>query len=181
MQACSDPIQEVSMNENGLPDDLPGFDDPIGLLRACHKKILAHCDLLEGLLNAPEPKIAAQVHRYFTISAPLHHQDEEEDLFPRINRQSLKIAELVHTLKKEHRELDQAWATIAAELKPLPEDGFSNDFLMATNEFLRINRAHVHRENMELLPLAAGILSQQEIGAVGETMAARRGVKYSAL
>ena len=168
------------MNEN-LTSELPGFDDPIGLLRACHDNILAHCDLLEGLLDVPEPQAAAQVHRYFTVSAPLHHQDEEEDLFPRINRQSLKIAELVHALKKEHRELDREWGIIAAELKPLPGDGFSKDFVTAANEFLRMNRAHVARENKELLPLATGILSRQELGAVGETMAARRGVKYSAL
>jgi hemerythrin-like domain-containing protein len=168
------------MNDD-LPNDLPGFDDPIGLLRACHVKILAHCNMLERLLDTPDPQVAAQVHRYFTRSAPLHHQDEEEDLFPRINRQSLKIAELVHTLKKEHGELNHLWGIIAADLKQLPQDGFSDDFINAAREFCRINRAHVTVENAELLPLAAGILSQQDLGAVGETMAARRGVRYSAL
>jgi hypothetical protein len=38
------------MTENRLTDDLPGFDDPLALLRACHEKILTHCDLLEGLV-----------------------------------------------------------------------------------------------------------------------------------
>jgi hemerythrin-like domain-containing protein len=166
---------------NGLPDELPGFDDPIGMLRACHEKILAHCDLLEGLLNTPDRDTATQVHRYFSISAPLHHRDEEEDLFPRISRQSLKIAELVHNLKKEHQELDSLWDRIAVEMKSLPQDGFSEDVLDAAREFCRINRTHVTVENMELLPMASGILSQQDLGAVGESMAARRGVRYSAL
>jgi len=169
------------MNGNGLPDQLPGFDDPIGMLRACHEKILAHCDLLEGLLDTPDRDTATQVHRYFSTSAPLHHSDEEEDLFPRINRQSLKIAELVHNLKKEHRELDSLWGRIAADLKSLPQTGFSEDFLVAAREFCRINRTHVTVENMELLPMATGILSHEELGAVGESMAARRGVRYSAL
>ena len=67
------------MNDNGLPDELPGFDDPIALLRACHNKILVHCDLLEGLLDTPDQAVAAQVHRYFSTSAPLHHRDEVAD------------------------------------------------------------------------------------------------------
>ena len=169
------------MNSNGLPDELPGFDDPIGLLRACHKKILLHCDLLDELLATPDPTAAQQVHRYFSTSAPLHHRDEEEDLFPRIMRQSLKIADLVNTLKKEHIELDHLWDTLAAELKPLPKDGFSEVFEKAVPEFCALNRAHVNIENMELLPMASGILSQQDLGAIGETMAARRGVSYSGL
>ena len=166
---------------NGLTEQLPGFDDPIGLLRACHEKILAHCDLLEGLPDAPDRDTAARVHRYFSTSAVQHHRDEEEDLFPRINGQSLKIAELVHNLKKEHQELDRLWNIIAADLKSLPADGFSADFVAAAREFCRSNRAHITLENSELLPMASGILSQEELGAIGETMAARRGVSYSAL
>ena len=166
---------------NGLPDELPGFDDPIGMLRACHNKILDHCDLLEGLLDKPVQDTATRVHRYFNTSAPLHHQDEEEDLFPRINRQSLKIADLVHNLKKEHQELNRLWGRIAADLKSLPKEGFSDEFKQAAHEFCRLNRTHITVENRDLLPMATGILSSQDLGAVGETMAARRGVRYSAL
>ena len=169
------------MTSTGLPEELPGFDDPIGLLRACHDRILDHCDLLEGLLEQPDRETATRVHRYFNTSAPLHHRDEEEDLFPRINRQSLKIAELVHGLKQEHQELNRLWGRIAADLKSLPQDGFSSGFLEAAHEFCRLNRAHVMLENRELLPMASGILSRQDLGAIGETMAARRGVRYSAL
>jgi len=169
------------MNDNGLPEELPGFDDPIALLRACHDKILAHCELLEGLPDSPDKAVATQVHRYFNTSAPLHHRDEEEDLFPRINGQSLKIAELVHKLKKEHQALDSLWGTLAAELKSPPENGFSEAFVSAAQEFCRLNRDHVALDNRNLLPMAAGILSQQDLGALGETMAARRGVRYSAL
>ena len=96
----------MMMNNTDMPDTLPGFDDPIGLLRACHEKMLSHCDLLAALLDKDtlddEAREAARnLVRYFSQSAPLHHRDEEEELFPRINRQSLRIAELVHTLKKE--------------------------------------------------------------------------------
>jgi hypothetical protein len=39
------------MSDTGLPDTLPGFDDPIGLLRACHEKMQSHCELLATLLD----------------------------------------------------------------------------------------------------------------------------------
>ncbi len=176
------------MSESGLPETLPGFDDPIALLRACHQKMLAQCDLLDavvaqarsGELDDAARKATQDITRYFSSSAPLHHRDEEEDLFPRINRQSLRIAELVHNLKREHQELDVLWETLAPELRRIPGDGFSAAFLEAAGRFCELSRQHVNRENMELLPLLASSLSQQELGYIGEAMAQRRGVQFTA-
>lgn len=176
------------MTNNILPDDLPGFDQPLALLRACHDKILAHCDLLENLLarmagsgpDAEARKTAERINRYFSTSAELHHRDEEEDLFPRLIRQSLKIAELVYGLKKEHQQLESLWKTLSPELKRLPAEGFSEKFGKAAAEFCSLYRAHIDRENMEFLPLVANSLSQQELAAIGESMAERRGVHLPA-
>jgi len=176
------------MSEHGLPDTLPGFDDPIALLRACHEKMLAHCDLLDALvaqarsgeLDDAARRAAQDITRYFSGSAPLHHRDEEQDLFPRINRQSLRIAELVHNLKREHQELDTLWEMLAPELRRIPGDGFSDGFLEAAGRFCELSRQHIKRENMELLPLLASSLSQQELGYIGEAMAQRRGVRFTA-
>jgi len=177
------------MTENGLTNNLPGFDEPLALLRACHEKILAHCDLLEELAahmagNGPDAearKTAERITRYFSTSAELHHRDEEEDIFPRLNRQSLKIADLVHALKKEHEELETLWETLSPELKRLPGETFSAEFIRAANDFCSLYRQHIERENMEFLPLAANSLSQQELVEIGESMAERRGVPLSSL
>jgi len=169
------------MSDNGLPEQLPGFDDPIGLLRACHKKMLAHCDLLEGLPANPDTAAAQQVLRYFSSNALTHHRDEEEDLFPRLNRQSMKLADLVHRLKKEHAELDRLWAGIAAGLRQLPQVHSDPAFTEAVQVFCALTRDHIDRENTEFLPLAASSLSSEALGEIGEAMAARRGVRYSAL
>jgi len=175
------------MSEQGLPEPLPGFDDPLGLLRACHTRMLAHCDLLENLvaqartseLDDAACKAAQDITRYFSSSAPLHHRDEEEDLFPRINRQSLRTADLVHILKKEHRELDTLLESILPELRRMPADGFSDTFLGAAGRFCVLCRAHVNRENMELLPLISSSVSRKELGYIGEAMAQRRGVRFT--
>ena len=177
------------MTEYGLTNDLPGFDDPLALLRACHDKILMHCDLLEGLLthmleagpDSEARKSAERISRYFSTSAELHHRDEEDDLFPRLNRQSLKIAELIHTLKNEHEQLKTLWATLSPELKQLPAEGFSKEFTRTANDFFSLYQQHIERENMEFLPLAANSLSQQELAEIGETMAERRGVSLTNL
>ena len=124
------------MSDKGLPENLPGFDDPIGLLRACHEKMLAHLDLLEGIVSTPDATTAQQVIRYFTSSAPLHHRDEEEDLFPRLNRQSMKIAEMIFSLKKEHEQLDRLWNDLLPVLKQPPADGFDTDFIEQVTAFL---------------------------------------------
>jgi hemerythrin-like domain-containing protein len=173
------------MNEENLHDRLPGFDEPLALLRACHKNILDHCDRLEALLvhidargiDDEARKAARNILRYFSSSALLHHRDEEEDLFPRLNRQSLRIAELIRDLKQEHERLDQLWEIIAPELKQLPDSSFSEGFLQASHDFCAQSRQHVNRENMEFLPLAASSLSQLELKDIGESMAARRGVR----
>jgi len=177
------------MTENRLTNDLPGFDDPLALLRACHEKILAHCALLEGLVAhmveaGPDDearKTAERISRYFSTSAGLHHRDEEEDLFPRLNRQSLKIAELVHVLKKEHEQLETLWGVLSPGLKRLPVEGFSEEFTRAADDFCSLYQQHIERENMEFLPLAANSLSQQELAEIGESMAERRGVSLTNL
>jgi hemerythrin-like domain-containing protein len=175
----------MTTSDTGMPENLPGFDDPIGLLRACHEKMLHHCDLLESLLgrndmDSDSREAARNITRYFTRSAPLHHRDEEEDIFPRINRLSLKTAELIHNLKKEHERLDALWSTIAPGLKKLPDEGFGDAFRQAAEEFIALYRQHIGRENRDLLPLAANSLSQQVLIEVGESMARRRGVRFSA-
>jgi len=171
------------MTENMLPDELPCFDEPLALLRACHEKILAHCDLLEGLIahmagagpDTGARKTAERISRFFSTSARLHHRDEEEDLFPRLNRQSLKIAELVYALKNERVQLDALWETLSPELKRLPGEAFSDEFTRSASDFCHLYTQHIERENMEFLPLAANSLSQQDLAEIGASMAERRG------
>ena len=174
------------MEEKGLPETLPGFDQPLALLRACHTKILAHCDLLEQLVtnlgNADKEQenrgASRQVMNYFSTSARLHHQDEENQLFPLMMRQSLKLADLVHGLKQEHRELDALWESIATALKR-PQDITDHAALAdRVHAFCELNRLHVRRENMEFLPRAESSLSNRQLQDIGAAMAARRGVRH---
>lgn len=110
-----------------MPKPAPGFDDPIGLLRACHERILGHCDTLERLVShlqlhgADEDaqQAATRILRYFQVAAPLHHQDEERDLFPALRTHPAFPAIQHQELEKlvaQHRELDQLWIEMEAAL-----------------------------------------------------------------
>jgi len=175
------------MEEKGLPETLPGFDQPLALLRAFHTKILAHCELLEHLVanlddtgeETENRSAARQVTTYFSTSARLHHQDEEIDLFPLLMRQSLKLADLVHGLKQEHREFDTLWESIAADLKRLQDVTDHPALANRVHAFCELNRRHVRRENMEFLPRAESSLSSQQLKDLGAAMATRRGVRYT--
>ena len=169
-----------------FPNPLPGFDEPLALLRACHNKILLHCDLLERVAGSLENadsdfdsrEAARKVISYFSSSARLHHQDEEQDLFPLLVRQSLKIADLVNSLKQEHTTMDSLWQAIEPGLKRMPEPDDPAAFVTAATEFCSLNRAHVQRENMEFLPLAQSSLSHRQLKDIGRAMAKRRGARY---
>jgi len=164
--------------------ELPGFDDPLGLLRACHTKILEHCELLERLAAAPHGddgadglrERARRVISCFANSARLHHLDEEHDLFPLLARQSLKLADLIHALKREHHALDELWTGLETVLKQFPQPADPDRFSADAARFCALNREHVRRENLEFLPLAASSLSSVQLRDLGAAMAARRGV-----
>lgn len=167
-----------------FPGTAPDFDDPLGLLRACHERILHHSATLPTLAErlkqngADEEtrKAAEQIRRYFS-TAGKHHQDEETDIFPKLIRQSLKLADMIHRLKKDHAEMDQLWH----ELEPLlarPANIQDLDaFTRLARDFADLYRRHIDVENNELLILAQHILSSKQLKEIGAAMAERRGIK----
>ena len=172
-----------------FPESAPDFSDPLGLLRACHQRMLDHCERLLKLADHLQSQgadneahmAASAIYRYFTTSARHHHNDEEQDLFPRLARESLKLADLIHRLKQEHVELDALWQ----ELEPLLlRPSHITDligFRDLCNRFDDAYRRHIRVENNELLEMARHIFSQAELKKLGASMAERRGVRIGYL
>lgn len=165
-----------------LTPELPGFDDPVALLRACHERMLDHCELLERLVahvaeQGPDMEAssaAARVYRYFTTAAKHHHQDEEQDLFPLLARQSMKIADLAFALRKDHERLDDLWNTLAPALRRVQDIEGNADFAAKAAEFCQLTRAHIQKENREFLPLVQHSLSSRQLQEIGHAMEKRR-------
>jgi len=172
------------MNESLVPE-LPNFDDPLGVLRACHERMLAHCDMLRKLpahiaANGVDDEARSVVNRivsYFSTSAAHHHQDEEQDLSPILNRQSLKLADIVYRLKQDHEKLDQLWQQLLADLKKPGALAENTGFAGHANTFCEAYAEHINTENKELLNMAQHILSHQQLQDIGRAMARRRGLR----
>ena len=168
-----------------LPRELPGFDDPIGLLRACHDRMLDHCELLEKLVvhlsehgvDTEAKQVISNIQRYFTTSAVHHHQDEEENLFPLLNRQSLKFTDLIFRLNNEHKKLNNLWELVQSDLRSPSSLANNTDFSNHVENFCSHYREHISLENENLLPTAQQFISARQLEDMGRAMANRRGIK----
>ncbi len=173
------------MNDSLTPD-IPDFKDPLGLLRACHERMLANCDTLEKLvphlrdngLDDEARSAITGIVKYFTTSAAHHHQDEEQDLFPLLNGQSLKLAEIIYKLKQDHQQLDKLWKQLAADLQQSATPAENPDFAEHVAQFCSAYREHIDTENRELLFMAQHSLSMLQLEDIGRAMAKRRGVAF---
>ncbi len=173
------------MNENTLfPPAAPDFSDPLGLLRACHERVFKHCDTLVNLaahladkgLDQDAKEAAAQVHKYFSVAGKHHHQDEEQDLFPRLARQSLKLADMVHRFKLDHEKLDAMWAELEPLLARPAKIEDTDTFMTLAQQYADAYSDHARRENEDLLDMAQHIFGSDELKQIGEKMAERRGI-----
>ena len=65
-------------------------DDAVGLLLECHERIRSFLALARRIAEVGPsepgsvPEAAARVRRYFTEALPLHAQDEEASILPRL-------------------------------------------------------------------------------------------------
>jgi hemerythrin-like domain-containing protein len=167
---------------NPFPEPAPDFSDPLGMLRACHQRMLSNCDLLEKLAAHMEKsgadddaRAAAQrVHRYFSTAAQFHHQDEEEDVFPRLVRTSLKLATVINDLKQDHEKIQAAWQDLEPMLRQIHHIGDMEMFRQVAGNFANLYRQHIKVEERDFLDTAQHLLSSEQLAAIGESMQERR-------
>jgi hemerythrin-like domain-containing protein len=171
------------MNSDLFPAPAPNFADPLGLLRACHGRIRHHCETLAKLsahiqangVDSEARKAAAQVLLYFNTAGRHHHGDEDEDLFPLLARQSLKLADKVHRARQDHAALDGLWQQLAPLLERPATITDPALFAAAADAFCARQLQHLGYEEEELLEVAQHILGRDDLKRLGNAMAKRRG------
>jgi len=163
----------------------PGFDQPLELLRACHMKMLMNCRTLEKLaghihrenIDQTARDTAATIRRYFNEAAPLHHQDEEQDLFPLLLTISACLKGVICQLNQEHTTLEESWAVLD-ELLAKPESiNDSEAFTELCGAFAQAYRDHIAVEEENILLPIEGQLTEPQLERLGRAMAARRGAQ----
>src|SRR5262245_39348555 len=101
------------------PDHI--FDEPLGLLSDCHRRIEHFLRVLnaiageagEGPLPPARRSEPDTALTYFMVAAPAHTADEEESLFPRL-RAAAGPAETVTRLLHDHEEASAHHAAVEA-------------------------------------------------------------------
>ncbi|MBE9608464.1 hemerythrin domain-containing protein [Chitinilyticum piscinae] len=162
----------------------PGFDEPMALLAACHDRVRHYALLAEKLAlhvqqngnDAMAREAASSILRYFDIAAPLHHQDEEEDLFPALLAVAdAQLNRVIRDIEAEHAALGELWQSLRCQLVNVRDGGVQLDVSLA-GEFARRYPEHAAREDMEIYPHATRLLPEAELVQIGLRMANRRGV-----
>ena len=165
----------------------PGFDQPLDVLLACHGRFEKQCATLEKLLthlprhgsDAEAQQASRNILTYFDTAAVHHHDDEERNLFPLLERAGRgKWCDVVELLTSEHDDLAQLWRALRPPLEAIAQGETVALNASYAERFIALNRSHIAFENERVLPLAHEILSAAELQSLGRAMAARRGVDY---
>jgi hemerythrin-like domain-containing protein len=169
-------------------DAIVGFDDPLEMLLACHRRIERQLETLERLQSHvdengvdADASIAAQsVLRYFAKAAEHHHEDEEKDVFPLLEQRIPAGAEkarfntLRERLESDHDAVREQWSRLRKPLEAIAE-GLRRP-LVATEvrDFTQAYRRHIAAEESALQDLFERWIDERDRGALGRSMRARR-------
>lgn len=167
-------------------DTAASFDRPLQLLHACHGKLMHQCGTLRNLAvylnqhgcDGQAQQAAQAILRYFTTAAQLHHQDEEEDLFPALRvavpANDTHMGALLAGLLAEHTALEAQWQALQPLLQQVA-DGTGTELPAEQVEpFVTGYFAHIAVEEKELLPIAEYLLKPDQLAGMGQRMAVRR-------
>ncbi len=175
---------------------IAGFDQPVALWEACHERVLRMNELLIRLIGhvrehgADESArvTATSIRRYFDDASPRHHEDEENDLFPRLLARASgkpgsvaaeRIASAIATLKAEHQEIARLWSSIRNMMQQV-ENGSAAELDDASIAlFVSHYRTHLAVEEDVIGPALKRMLTAKDLGQIGAAMAKRRGVAWT--
>jgi hemerythrin-like domain-containing protein len=166
------------------------FDDPVGLLCDCHRRIESFLSVLShvsrrGPLTAEERASFEAALQYFRESAPKHTADEEESLFPRLRATTAAqfkagLAQ-IDALEEDHirasslhDEIDRIgrrWLE-SNQLSSAEADQFST----LVEELVQLYSVHIEIEERDIFPMATVALDPADRTAIGAEMALRRGL-----
>ncbi len=160
-------------------------DDPFALLADCHARIRRFTSLAQRLVAAPLTTPPAEISaaatdaiRYFTVALPLHEQDEEASLAPRLGEMDLpeSARTALAALGPEHRAIEEVVATLLPKWAEIARDPLAKDRDLETpsHRLAALFDAHLLREERDLFPAARRAMSATDLSALLQEIRARR-------
>jgi hemerythrin-like domain-containing protein len=177
--------QDMAVRIGAKPDS--GFDDPIGMLKDCHRRIESFLGILcvvveraEGRpLTSEESNAVEATLQYFRTGGQRHTADEEESLFPRLRRSDAGSLAEIERLEGDHREANDlhgsverlytAWIA-AGELTV----GDAIQLKSQTERLKQLYADHIVIEETIVFARANQLLDSQTIAGIGTEFRFRR-------
>jgi hemerythrin-like domain-containing protein len=165
-----------------------GFDDPIGMLTDCHRRIEQFLKILATVverapgrgLSGEESAAVTAALQYFRTGGVRHTADEEESLFPRLRTaHAAESLGKLEALESEHHEA----ALLHDAVERLYSEWIADGALIVEREqtlrsamerLTALYGAHIEVEESIVFPQAAKVLGRVEIASIGREFRTRR-------
>ncbi len=166
-------------------DPVTDFSNGLHVLKTYHEDFLVRgvklLDLVaeikqQGMNESLANQCAAMLCHYGHANH-LHHQDEEQALFPLLVGQSAIIDGMIERLMMDHEEIEKSWVLLAEELSRPEQINDFDQLEYLARDFEKIHREHLIREDEDFSPKAIDILSSEQIQQAGKKMAELRHLK----
>jgi hemerythrin-like domain-containing protein len=164
-----------------------GFDDPIGMLKDCHRRIESFLGILcvavgraqsRSLTNEERDAVQAAL-QYFRTGGQRHTRDEEESLFPRLRKSAVDSSEEIDRLENDHHEANRLHGSVERLYVAWIESGglSSYDTVQLLSETARLKQLysdHIQTEETIVFARALQVLDSHAIEAIGTEFRFRR-------
>lgn len=162
------------MSDHAVSDKpSPLARNPLDMIASAHAVQVQMCDAMEriadGLPDEVDRRLCAQVASCLQFDLPLHHHDEEEALFPLLQKRAKPedgLDQILAHLAAEHSSDNDFASEIAEALETLGQGGRpANPEMLGymLRGFFERYRRHVHWENQLVMPLARLRLTSDDL------------------
>ncbi|NOQ17424.1 MAG: hypothetical protein GQ581_10230 [Methyloprofundus sp.] len=165
-------------------DPVTDFSDGLMALKTYHEDFLQRGEKLLKLayeleakgMNESSANQCMAMFCHYEHANHLHHQDEEQALFPLLVGKSAIFDGMIERLMLDHEEIEAAWIALAIQLKnPEAITDFAKLKALAF-EFEKLQREHLTREDEDFSPLVKAELTDKQRTEVGAKMSELRHV-----
>ncbi len=164
-----------------------GFDDPIGMLKDCHRRIERFLGVLcvvvdraQGRSLTDEERAAVQAAlQYFRTGGQRHTADEEESLFPRLRKSAAESFEQLDRLEGDHREANDLHGSVEQSYSNWIASGElgsleTKQLLAQTARLQQLYSDHIEIEESSVFARASQVLDGNTIVTIGTEFRLRR-------
>lgn len=165
-----------------------GFDNPIGMLTDCHRRIEHFLAILVLVadrgsgraLDAEESAAVRAALEYFRTGGQRHNADEELSLFPRLRAAAGESAlDEIASLESDHRDAARVHDAVETLYESWMETGalaesHRQQLVSMTRRLKRLYEEHIRLEEQVVFPRAARLLNHQSLADIGNEFRARR-------